>query len=95
MVQSMVPAGASDPDGEDGHAAHTGEGERRARALAQARGRRRVGEPECGYSRARVSGFGFGFGFGLGLALPPHLRPVMNWKGRVLISLPGNQVISR
>ena len=30
---------------------------------------------------------------GFGLALPPHLRPVMNWKGRVLISLPGNQVI--
>ena len=26
-------------------------------------------------------------------AVPPHLRPVMNWKGRVLISLPGNQVI--
>ena len=44
MVQSMVPAGASDPDGEDGHAAHTGESERRARALAQARGRRGVGE---------------------------------------------------
>ena len=21
-------------------------------------------------------------------AVPPHLRPVMNWKGRVLISLP-------
>ena len=45
MVYPHAPQALSDPDGEDGHAAHTSEGEPRARALAQARGRRGVGEP--------------------------------------------------